>query len=83
MLKQEWINVAAELPPDHWIGKIRIRVAGAILEKDCLGFRKKNPISGVENDFTYQHGTVDGQTGKWLTPPGTVTHWLKLVENAE
>lgn len=84
MLKQVWEDVATELPPDRWIGKIRVRFpVEGVLEKDCLGFQRKNAITGAENDFTYQHGTVDGQTGKWRTPPGTVTHWLKIVEIAE
>jgi hypothetical protein len=43
-------------------------------------FQKKNPVTGAENDFTYQHGTVDAKTGEWRTPPGTVTHWFKLVD---
>jgi hypothetical protein len=43
-------------------------------------FQKKNPTTGGENDFTCQHGTVDGKTGEWRTPPGTVTHWFKFVD---
>jgi hypothetical protein len=84
MLKQVWIDVNQELPPDRWIGRIKVRFpVEGVIEKDCLGFQKKNPITDAENDFTYQHGTVDGRTGKWLTPRGTVTHWRKLVDIAE
>ena len=65
-------NVDAELPPDCWIGRIKVRFSvEGVLEKDCLGFQRKNSITGAENDFTYQHGAVDGRTGKWRTPPGT------------
>jgi hypothetical protein len=35
---------------------------------------------GEENEFTFQYGTLDGKTGRWLTPIPTVTHWLKLVD---
>jgi hypothetical protein len=79
MLTQEWIDVNVELPPDGWVGKILVRVPGqGVVEKQCLMFRKKSP-TGVENDFTYQHGILEGRTGT-ITPPSTVTHWLKLVD---
>ena len=79
-MKQVWVNVNTELPPDRWIGTIKVRFPSYVSEMECVGFQKKNPITGAENDFTYQHGAVDGKTGEWLTPPGTVTHWFKLVD---
>jgi len=79
MLTQEWTDVTVELPPDGWAGKILVRVQGqGVVEKECLIFRKNSP-TGAENDFTYQHGTLDGRTGR-ITPQSTVTHWLKLVD---
>ena len=69
------------MPPDRWAGKIRIRIPGeGVREIDCLSFQKKNPATGTENDFTFQYGTVDGKTGRWLTPMPTVTHWLKFLD---
>jgi hypothetical protein len=81
MLAQVWTDVNVELPPDRWIGKIRVRVPGrGVRELDCLGFQRKHPVTGAENHFAYQYGTVDGKTGRWGTPIPTVTHWLKLVD---
>jgi hypothetical protein len=78
MLKQVWTDVNVELPPDRWVGRIKIRVAQGHLEKECLGFQKKNPITGAENDFTYQHGILDGQTDKLVIPPGAVTRVTRV-----
>jgi hypothetical protein len=80
MLKRIWVSVNTELPPDRWIGTIKVRLQHHVSEMECLGFQKKNPMTGVVNDFTYQHGIVDEKTGEWLTPPGTVTHWFKVVD---
>lgn len=83
MLKQVWVNVDEELPQDGWIGRIKVRFpTEGILQKECLGFQRKDRVTGAENDFTYQHGTIDSKTGKWKNPPGTVTHWLKIVEES-
>jgi hypothetical protein len=79
-MNQVWVNVNTELPPDGWTGTIKVRFPSYVSEMVAVVFQKKNPMTGAENDFTYQHGTVDGKTGEWLTPPGTVTHWFKLVD---
>jgi hypothetical protein len=47
---------------------------------ECVVFQKKNPMTGAENDFTYQHGTAGGKIGERRTTPGAVTHWFKLVD---
>ena len=81
MLQEVWTDVNVELPPDRWLGTIRVRIPGeGVLELDCLGFQKKNPVTGTENDFVFQYGVLNGKTGKWITPIPTVTHWLKLVD---
>ena len=70
MLKQVWVDVSAELPPDRWIGRIKVRFpVEGVLEKDCLGFQRRDPITGAENDFTYQHGTFDGKQVNGLLLP--------------
>jgi hypothetical protein len=80
MLKRVWVDVKKELPPDRWIGTIKVRFPHRVSELECLGFQKNDPITGVVNNFTYQHGTVNGKTGEWNTPLGTVTHWFKVVD---
>lgn len=82
MLKQVWIDVNTELPPDGWTGQIKGVFPGERSEKQCLLFQKKDPITGVENHFVYQYGIVDGKTGK-VSTPGKVTHWLKIIEDTE
>jgi hypothetical protein len=80
MLTQEWIDVNVETPPDGWVGDILVQIQGqGTVEKQCLIFRKRSPATGEENSFMYQHGTLDGRTGR-ITPQSTVTHWLKLVD---
>jgi hypothetical protein len=79
-MKQVWVNVDTELPPDGWIGTIKVRFPSYASEMESVAFHKKNPTTGAENDFTYQHGTSNGKTGEWRTTPGTVTHWFKVVD---
>jgi hypothetical protein len=79
-MNQVWVNVNTDLPPDGWTGTIKVRFPSYASEMEDVVFQKKNPVTGAENDFTYQHGTVDGVKGEWRTPPGTVTHWFKVVD---
>ena len=54
MLKQVWEDVTAtELPPDRWIGKIRVRFPVEGVLEDCLGFQRKNAITGAENHCAF------------------------------
>lgn len=72
--KKIWTDVNEDFPPDRWTGKIKIRAAQGFLETDCFGFQKRNPITGAENDFWYQHGTVARETRQDLMPK-SIFNW--------